>query len=187
MDFVNRLRFSLMYLRRPAWDSGVTPPELLSFLEGRAPGRAIDLGCGTGTNVITLSSFGWQVTGVDLVPAAIEQARMKASQAGVVADFRVGNVTQELHFIPGSFDLALDIGCFHSLSEKGKLNYIRQLDKLLAPHGIWFMYAFLSEHATPGIFASDLDKIRSFFKMIAYKDGVDKKKQPSAYFTLQKT
>jgi len=187
MELMRRLWFSLLYLRRPAWDSGVTPPELLSFLEDRQPGRAIDLGCGTGTNVITLSSYGWQATGVDFVPAAINLARQKARQAGVVADFRVGDAVH-LDFIPGTFDLVVDIGCFHGLSERDRLTYIRQLDQMLAPQGIWFLYGFLSEHHTPGIFASDLDKIRALFKMLAYKDGFDRKgKQSSAYFTLQKT
>ncbi len=35
------------------WDSGVPPPELVSVVEGPGalpPGRALDLGCGTGTN-----------------------------------------------------------------------------------------------------------------------------------------
>ena len=78
MSFLNRLMYTLMYFRRPPWDSGQTPPELLEYLKTRTPGRAIDLGCGTGTNIITLASLGWNVTGVDFVPAAVEQARRKA-------------------------------------------------------------------------------------------------------------
>ena len=51
--FIRRLTFSLWYYFNPPWDSGISPPELLDFLEGRSSGHAIDLGCGTGTNVIT--------------------------------------------------------------------------------------------------------------------------------------
>jgi SAM-dependent methyltransferase len=186
MNILNRLWFSISYFRRPPWDSGVTPPELLAFLEDRPPGRAIDLGCGTGTNVITLASYGWQVTGVDFVPAAIKQARGKARLAGVTADFQVGDVTR-LDRFAGPYELALDIGCFHSLSEKGKMIYMRQVDKLLVPGGFWFLYGFLTEFSPPGIFPSDIDAIRGLFRMISYKDGFDRGQRPSAYFTLQKT
>ncbi len=186
MNIFHRLSFFFSYVRRPPWDSGVTPPELLSFLEDRSPGRAIDLGCGTGTNVITLASYGWRATGVDFIPAAIQQARRKARQAGVTADFVVEDVTR-LDRFGGPYELVLDIGCFHSLSEKEKIAYIRQVDRLLAPGGIWFLYGFLTEFSAPGIFPSDIDSIRGLFRMISYKDGFDHGKRASAYFTLQKT
>lgn len=186
MDVFRRWSFLFSYFRRPPWDSGVTPPELLSFLEGRSPGRAIDLGCGTGTNVITLASYGWQATGIDFVPVAIKQARQKARQAGVTADFITGDVTR-LDRLSGPYDLALDIGCFHSLSERGKKEYLCAVDRLLAPGGIWFLYGFLTEFAPPGIFPSDLDAIRGLFRLISYQEGFDRGGRASAYFTLQKT
>ena len=66
-----RIYFNLLYLfTRPPWDTGVSPPELYDFIENHEPGRAIDIGCGTGTNVITLAQAGWQVTGVDFAPAS---------------------------------------------------------------------------------------------------------------------
>ena len=40
------------------WDTEVTPPEVLSFLESAQPGRALDLGCGTGTNSIVMAQRG---------------------------------------------------------------------------------------------------------------------------------
>ncbi|MCS6993542.1 MAG: class I SAM-dependent methyltransferase [Anaerolineales bacterium] len=186
MDIARWWMFFWAYLRRPPWESGLTPPELLAFLEGRAAGRALDLGCGTGTNAITLASRGWQVTGVDFIPSAIWQARRKARRAGVQVRFLVADVTRLEHLSSG-FDLLLDIGCFHSLSARDRLRYLREADRLLTPGGVWFLYGFLTEFSPPGIFPSDLDAIRGLFRLLSYQEGFDRNGRASAYFTLQKT
>src|SRR4030088_2327032 len=62
---MRRLWFGLWYWlpRRPPWDTGVTPPELERFMGSHPPGRALDLGCGTGTNVVYLTRHGWTAGG----------------------------------------------------------------------------------------------------------------------------
>ena len=40
---------------RPRWDSTEPRPELVELAQGRSPGRALDLGCGTGTDCIYLA------------------------------------------------------------------------------------------------------------------------------------
>src|SRR5262252_7149723 len=61
------------------WDTGVPEPMLIQVVEsGVLPvGRALDVGCGTGTNAIWLAQHGYEVLGVDLAPLAIEKARAK--------------------------------------------------------------------------------------------------------------
>ena len=51
-------------------------PELVKLVTDGdlRPGRAIDLGCGVGDNVL-LARHGFTVTGVDIAPAAIQRAR----------------------------------------------------------------------------------------------------------------
>ena len=46
---------------------------------GPRPGRVLDLGCGTGSDVIYLASLGWDAVGVDFAPRAIATARSRAS------------------------------------------------------------------------------------------------------------
>jgi SAM-dependent methyltransferase len=188
MSFLSRIAFNLCYFRRPPWDSGVTPPELLNFLKDRPMGRAIDLGCGTGTNVITLARFGWQVTGVDFASRAIDQARKKVKKAGVNADLRVGDVTC-LDGIGGPFSFALDLGCFHGLAGKEKGAYLRQIDRILAPGGTWFMYAFLrppGDSSPPGLSPVDLERISARFVLRSRLDGFERGSRPSAYFIFEK-
>jgi ubiquinone/menaquinone biosynthesis C-methylase UbiE len=174
---MRRLRFAWMYLRRPSWDSGITPPELHEFIAAHPPGRAIDLGCGTGTNVLTLAQNGWQVTGVDFISKAIKTAKRKLALskvegtklASVDADLRVGDVTK-LRGIAGPFDLALDIGCFHGVENKPA--YLTELDRLLAPGGYWLLYGFFkpaSQLPGPGLAAPDLTLISRLFPALAHR------------------
>ncbi len=65
-------RASYLFGFKP-WDSGISPPELVATIEGAnalTPGKALDLGCGTGTNSVYLARHGWAATGVDFVPRA---------------------------------------------------------------------------------------------------------------------
>jgi SAM-dependent methyltransferase len=187
MSFLSRIAFNLSYFVHPPWDTGVTPPELLAFLKDTPAGRAIDLGCGTGTNVITLARLGWQVTGVDLASRAIDKAREKVKLAGVEADLRVGDVTR-LDGVTGPFNFVLDLGCFHGLSEKEKGDYLRQIDRILAPGGTWFMYAFLRpprDVSPPGISPVDLERITTRFVLRSRIDGRDRGDRSSAYFIFE--
>ncbi len=81
MNWFKWLHFVGLYYRQPRWDTGISPPELIAFLESHPASRALDLGCGTGTNAITMAGYGWQVTGVDFVGRAIRAGRRKAKAA----------------------------------------------------------------------------------------------------------
>jgi 2-polyprenyl-3-methyl-5-hydroxy-6-metoxy-1,4-benzoquinol methylase len=135
--------FQFRYLRgRTPWDTRITPPEVMAFLETAAPGRAIDLGCGTGTNAITMARQGWRVTGIDFVAQAIWTAVRKARKEKLVIDFRIGDVT-ELGAIEGPFDYALDIGCLHGLDSDRQRRYANALHPLLRPGALFMLYAWL--------------------------------------------
>src|SRR5262245_31994207 len=62
------------------WDTGTPDPMLVEIIESHAiaSGRALEVGCGTGTNAIYLAWHGFEVVGVDIAPLAIENARAKA-------------------------------------------------------------------------------------------------------------
>jgi 2-polyprenyl-3-methyl-5-hydroxy-6-metoxy-1,4-benzoquinol methylase len=184
---LRRLRFNLWYLFRPPWDSGISPPELLDFIAKHPAGRAIDLGCGTGTNAVTLAEHGWQVTGIDFAPRAIQIALGKARKAGVAVTFLVGEVTG-VNGLVDHFDFALDLGCFHGIPNREA--YLSALNRLLLPGGYWLMYGFFRTgdyKCGPGLDATALDLIRSRgFLLRSRTDGADKWERPSAWFLYQK-
>ncbi len=177
------LNFNLWYYFKPPWDSGISPPELFDFIAKHPAGSAIDLGCGTGTNVITLAQHNWQVTGVDFAPRAVKLAKRKARNARITAALSVGDVTR-LNGITGPFDLALDIGCFHGIGDRAA--YLTTLNRILTPTGYWLMYGFFKSETQlsgPGLSAQDLDLIQSKgFHLLTRQDGTDKRARPSAWF-----
>lgn len=81
---------------------------------GKIQGAVFDSGCGAGHNSIYLASKGFMVTGVDISSKAIERARQKARDKGIVVDFVKANAC-ELVGLDNKFDTVIDIGCFHSL------------------------------------------------------------------------
>ena len=184
---LRRLNFSLWYFFRPPWDTGVSPPELFDFIDHHPAGRAIDLGCGTGTNVITLARHGWHVTGVDFAAPAIRVARRKIAGAGLQASLSVGDVTT-LQGISGPFDLALDMGCFHGVPSRSA--YLAALSRVLIRGGYWLMYGFFRsdmEPSAPGLTAADIELVQaSGFQLENRRDGVDRGNRPSGWFLFQR-
>jgi SAM-dependent methyltransferase len=187
MKILRRLFFNLWYYREPPWDTGVSPPELMAFIESHPAGRALDLGCGTGTNVITLARNGWQVTGVDFAPHAISLARRKVEEANFNVDLRVGDVTK-LEDTSDPFDLVLDIGCFHSLPVEGKADYVQNLERLLARGGTYLMYGFFKEgeEAGSGLVEADLEALSERLRLVERQNGTERGLRPSAWFEYRK-
>src|SRR5665648_88285 len=69
---------------KPRWNTNITPPEVIeTFGAFTEPGTALDLGCGTGTNVIYMAQRGWQAIGIDFVALAIKGAREKSRRKGM--------------------------------------------------------------------------------------------------------
>ncbi len=135
--------FDTIYrIGRPIWDIP-TPPEIIDVVEGAhalAPGRALDLGCGTSPNVAYLAQHGWDAIGVDISPTAIKKVKKNAE--GIAgAHFVVADVTKLTGSgINGPFDLVIDNGCYHTLSEDGKEAYVPQVAAVMkadAPLMMW--------------------------------------------------
>ena len=186
-SLLRRIKFDLSYLLGNApWDSGISPPELYDFIAAHPAGRALDIGCGTGTNIITLANAGWQAAGFDYSAGAVKIAKRKIQNAKIAAEVFTDDATR-MRNARGSFDLALDLGCFHGIQNKA--DYLTQLTRVLAPNGFWLLYGFFKPNAAqpgPGLLPSDLDLIpRHNLTLLSRKDGFDKRERPSAWFLWQ--
>lgn len=186
-NLIKRIRFQLWYFRDPPWDSGESPPELHQFISLQPPGRALDLGCGSGTNVQTLAQAGWRVTGIDFAWRAVRIARRRLGKSGYHADIRLGDVT-DLKGITGPFNLVLDIGCYHNLNWQARRKYQNNLSRLLATGGTFMMYAHwrtegMSEDR--GITGLDEEQFGHYLRLINRKVSEDMNKRPSVWLTYQ--
>lgn len=185
---LRKLFFYLRYFGNPPWDTGHSPPELMEFIQQHPVGCALDLGCGTGTNVITLAQHGWQAMGIDFISSAIQNARRKAKRANIHADFEIGDVTR-LDHITGPYDLILDIGCFHSLPNTRRGAYLQGVQRLLAPGGTFLLYSFFQadpQGDDTGITEADLHAIQNHLEFVARQDGSERGLRASTWLTYMK-
>ena len=121
------------------WDTGEVDGHLVELCKAETlrVGRALEVGCGTGTNAVWLAQQGFEVLGVDVAPAAVEQARARASAAGSTCRFAA------LDFLRGRldeapFDLVFDRGCFHVFDAPADQRlFAERVASLLASGGIW--------------------------------------------------
>ncbi len=123
----------------PPWDTGEPDNHLVEFiLSGAvAAGRALDVGCGTGTNAVWLAEQGFRVLGIDVSSLAIEKARGKAGGRNLDCRF------ERLDFLSepvqgGPFDFVFDRGCFHVFDQaEERARFAERVASLLAGDGRW--------------------------------------------------
>jgi SAM-dependent methyltransferase len=110
--------------------------------QGRQPpyGSALDVGTGSGIWGIELAKRGWQVTGVDNVPQALERAAARASTAGVELQLVEGDVTalRAAGLQPG-FRLVLDTGTFHGLTSAQREAMAHEVSAITEPDAVVFL------------------------------------------------
>ncbi len=192
-------RFAAVYAgpKRPPWDSGRVPPEVRALVEGEAPlppGRALDVGCGTGISAVYLATHGWQVLGVDWVAAAVERARRRAQAAGVTgARFRQADV-EAADFLADEapVSLWLDVGCLHGLAAASRPRYAAHAARLVAAGGLLRLYAFCQHERDGEIRGIDPDAIEALFapafriEEIAIGQDTAGETRPSAWYALRR-
>lgn len=150
------------------WDQNQVPAELSELVEGPStlvPGRALDVGCGTGTQAVYLAEHGWQVTGVDAVERALAQARRRVEEKGVEVRWVAGDVARLSTLgLDNGFSLVHDRGCFHDLSPAAREGYARGVGELAAPGATLLLLAFAHRERGIGPSGASEEEIRRRFE-----------------------
>jgi SAM-dependent methyltransferase len=153
-----RLTYDLLYRAGGAsaargWDRGAGPELVDLLVSGRVTpgalphGRAVDLGCGTGGNVMFLAAHGFDAVGVDFSGPAIAMASEQAAGRDLAerARFVRGDVTaDQIIGAEGPFDLVVVYNTLQDLRGRARRSLARTIHRLVRPGGqvvLWCYYA----------------------------------------------
>jgi cyclopropane fatty-acyl-phospholipid synthase-like methyltransferase len=130
------------YEGSPPWDVGGPQPEFVKLAEaGKLQGQTLDVGCGTGEQVMLAARHGAVAMGVDIAELAIERAQAKAEERGISATFQVADVLH-LDQLGKLFDVITDSGVFHVFDDEQRPAYVNSLRSALRSGGMYYMMCF---------------------------------------------
>jgi len=145
---------------------------LMAAVEGRTPGRALDIGMGQGRNAVGLSVKGWTVTGFDVSAEGLAVARAQAALASVSL---TAIQDSDSHFDPGTnqWDLIAVIYGPASIADDA---YVARLERALKPGGLVVVESFASDRTAAqrrpvDIDPADLTRAFSRFELLRFEDG----------------
>ena len=110
-------------------------PYLLAEIADVPPGRALDAGCGHGSEAIWLATSGWRVTAVDFSATALDYGRSTSDAIGADVAERIEWVEGDLGSwtpTPGGFDL---VSCLYVHVAGSVVEMVRRLATGVAPGG----------------------------------------------------
>jgi len=100
-------------------------------------GRVLVVGCGAGRVALALAAA-FRVTGIDFVPALVDEARRLAAAGGVAATFEVATVEGLAAHAPATFDAVLVAAPVYEQTpgRQRRVAFLRALAGLCAPDGL---------------------------------------------------
>lgn len=145
--------FDSIYREAPPWDIGAAQPDILALLDEHPPeGTVLDVGCGSGDLAIALAERGLDVLGIDVVEAAVAQARAKADalppEVARRVELRVADALRPT-LLRRRFGAVADSGFFHVLEGEQRDRFVDELAATLAPGGRYYLLAFAVEFPVP--------------------------------------
>jgi len=106
---------------------------LAEICRRRKPGKALDIGCGAGTDSVFLAQQGWDVSSLDFMPRALEYTQQRATDAGVSVTPIEADITEWQP--PHKYDLILDHGLLHNMDPLRHAAYRDCVLQALAANG----------------------------------------------------
>jgi SAM-dependent methyltransferase len=167
------LAYKIMYrLGFMPWEQDEPISDLAELVDGPdalPPGRALDIGCGTGRNAVYCARRGWHVTGIDDVPLALRRARQHIAAAGQDVHLIRGDIAGATDLGRG-YSLLFDIGCLHGLTGAQLTRAVANISRAAAPGATLLMFAMAPGAPKPapaGIDPADLPNLFPGWNVVA--------------------
>jgi SAM-dependent methyltransferase len=126
---------------------------LVSAIEGRTPGRALDVGMGQGRNAVFLAIKGWDVTGFDVSDEGLRIAQRNAERAGVKLN-AVLQSDEQFDFGTARWDLSV---ITYEPVPLTTASYVKKLSDALRDGGLVVIESFASESGAFNRRSVDID------------------------------
>lgn len=180
------------------WEGHPLSTKLHDLVEGAGDspglpaGSALELGCGTGDCSIYLAQHGWNVTAVDYVAKALDKARSKAAASDVSVNFVGADITHLSQAgIGADFQLIVDNGCLHNMSDVDRDAYVREVSAVAAPEAQLLVVAFLpgGRFGVRGINHAEMERrFASGWTLLSagQERELDEEKTPTRFYLFQR-
>jgi SAM-dependent methyltransferase len=131
------------------WDKGTPAPPLADYLrEHKIDGEILVPGCGFGHEVRLLASRGARVTGLDIAPSAVLQARQFAPAAD--ERYLCGDIFHPDPELQNRFDWVVEHTCFCAIRPEQRELYRKGVLSVLKAGGRMFAIFYLNPEAEEG-------------------------------------
>lgn len=168
------------------WDAPRVPAELLRWLDqGLLDGRVLDVGCGTGTELLHVAdrrvSSGRSrhrnpapgpvrrdLLGIDRSLPGLVRARRRSGSAGLPLRWTAADVT-ELPLADASVDAVLDRGCLHVVSRRSRPGYAREIARVTTRGGRLLLRGASRRDPDAGFEPLDRAQIEELFTLCGFR------------------
>lgn len=159
------------------WDSSEPPQELVELIEqGKIkPGKALDIGCGTGYYSIYLAGKGFDVTGIDVSENAIREATKKAVGLKAKVKF-IALDALEISSLADTYDFVLEWGLLHFVMPEFREKYVKDVASKINKGGKYIVLTFNDQSPEWGggkyrvgitrtpLYYSSMDELKELYK-----------------------
>jgi ubiquinone/menaquinone biosynthesis C-methylase UbiE len=114
-------------------------PKIVNLFKKKGVKRVLDLGCGSGRQVVYLAKHGFDVYGIDIAKEGIKIARNWLKEENLKVNLKVGDIYKKLPYQNNFFDAIISTQTLHHNKIEKIRKAIKEVERVLKPRGLIFI------------------------------------------------